>query len=381
MNISRRQFLSAGLATGLVAALPTYTFAQGDAVGPFDPSLQDRLVTALDAAFAKIHAPGVLAGVWIKDKGWTAARGTTTMGGKIPATLDLHTRVGSVTKTMVGTSILQLVDEGLVSLEDSIDKWFPEFPRASDVTVAMLGTMSSGIGSYTFDDAWVDLYLGEPTRAWTPEQLIEAAAKVERPFEPGQGMQYCNTNFVMLGMIIEKLRARPLGQVLQQHLFSPLDMGQSGYPSGLDLPEKFWHGYTVQGSKDGKPLDATHWSPTFGAGAGQVTSDLHDLGIWARALGTGALLKPKTQAFRVQPNPHSTKGTRSYCFALGSNHGWLEHSGELPGFNTQVAYLPKQDLSIAVMANADIPGPDKKSPAVAVYHALAAVMAPDNLLS
>lgn len=378
---SRRQFLSATLAGGLIAALPAQSLAGLVADGPFEPSLQARLVSALDAAFAKIHAPGALVGVWQGDQGWTAARGATTMGGKVPATLELHTRVGSVTKTMVGTLTLQLADEGLLSLKDTIDRWFPNFPRASEVTVAMLGTMSSGIGSYTFDDAWVDRYLGDPTRSWAPEQLIEAAASVARPFEPGQGMQYCNTNFVMLGMIVEKLRGKPLGQVLQERIFSPLGMANSSYPSGLELPEKYWRGYTLQGSKDEKPLDATHWTPTFGAGAGQAVSDLHDLRIWAKALGSGALLKPEMQDFRVQPNPHSTKGTRSYCFALGSNNGWLEHSGELPGFNTQVAYLPKRDLSIVVMANSDIPGDDKAGPAVAIYHSVAAAIAPDDLLS
>ena len=376
--LSRRTFLTATLATAVAATVRGPAHADLDRKDDVvDAATGKILDQALDQGFAQVRAPGVVAAVTQGGKVWTASRGATTMGGAELPSLDVHTRVGSVTKTMVGTLTLQALDEGLLGADDTIDRWFPDFPRANEINIRMLGTMASGIGSYTLDDAWVDRYFADPLKAWEPTELIRAAAAVKRPFEPDQGFQYCNTNFVMLGMIVEKLRGKPLGQVLQEHLWGPLGMTCSSYPSGNDLPEPYWSGYTLQSVEGDTPIEATHWSPTFGAGAGQAVSNLHDLRIWARALGTGALLKPQTQAFRLQPNPYSTKGGRSYCFALGSNNGWLEHSGELPGYNTQVAYLPKKDLAIAVMANSDLDSSQGLHPAVGVYHALAAALVPE----
>lgn len=377
-RLSRRTFLTATLGAAIAANLGSAARAGLELA--FDDATRRILDEALDEGFAKVRSPGVAATVVMGHQVWTAERGATTMTGKGRPQRNVHTRIGSVTKTMVGTLTLQAVDEGLLHLDDTIDTWFPNFPRGGDITVGMLGTMASGIGSYTLDDNWVDQYFADPGKSWKPEELITFAASVPRPFEPGQGFQYCNTNFVMLGVIAEKLRGKPLGQVLEQQLWAPLRMSHSSYPLGTDLPEPYWHGYTLQSVKGDTPIDATHWSPTFGAGAGQVVSDLHDLRIWARALGTGALLKPETQAFREKPNPHSTRGGRSYCFALGSNNGWLEHSGELPGYNTQVAYLPKRDLSIVVMANSDLNSTEGLHPAIGVYHTLASAIAPDDPL-
>jgi D-alanyl-D-alanine carboxypeptidase len=131
-----------------------------------------------------------------------------------------------------------------------------------------------------------------------------------------------------------------------------------------------------EGTAGWRPVDATNWNPTFAGAAGQIVSDLHDALTWTRALGTGSLLEPATQQSRL-PNPASASGPRSYDFAIGTDNGWLMHSGELPGFNTQVAYLPGADITIVVLANADIAN-GKANPAPAVFSALASAIAPDH---
>jgi D-alanyl-D-alanine carboxypeptidase len=376
---SRRDFLSGMVAAGVLGAAARFDGAWANEDRSFDQAMQMGLSRALDQAFTQVKAPGIIAGVTRGEQLWSSLRGTTAWDGGQPVTLDLTTRVGSVTKTMTGTVILQLVDDGLLSLDDRMSRWFPGISGADKITLEMLGNMSSGLNSYTLDEKWQAEYFGNPARVWDPEQLVQSGAGLPRVFEPGNGFLYCNTNLVALGLIAEKTMDLPLGEIFERRLFKPLGMLSSGYPAGTELPQPYWSGYTLQGTDGDKPVDATAWSPTFGAGAGQATSNFHDLLIWARALGRGTLLKPATQQRRLVMNPYSEKSGRGYLFALGQDHGWLAHSGELPGYNTQVAYLPSEDTSIVVMANSDIPSADGVGPAVKVFRSLAATLTPNHI--
>lgn len=384
-NPSRRQFLAGLAGTGALLGLGAtgvlaHNVQASNADSKFDIDLIERLEEALDQAFDRGRSPGLIAGVWRGKQGaWSSVRGVSELGGSEAPTFKMHTRVGSVTKTMVGTLILQLVDEEKFSLSQTVDRWFPELPRGKEITVEMLGRMSSGIASYTLDEKFVDAYFGDPSRSWSEEQLLKIAFAEPREFEPGKGFQYCNTNFVMLGLIVEKERGVSLDQALRSHLFEPLKMTHSSYPMGLELPEPYWRGCTLQGTPDGttEPVDATNWSGTFGAGAGQAVSDFADMAIWARALGRGTTLKPETQKIRLVPNSYSSKGNRHYCFGVGTENGWIGHAGTLAGYNTQVSYLPEHDIAVVVLANTDIAS-DHGLPAVDAYQLLATAISPDH---
>jgi D-alanyl-D-alanine carboxypeptidase len=156
-------------------------------------------------------------------------------------------------------------------------------------------------------------------------------------------------------------------------------MNQSSYPPSNRLPRPFWRGYTIQGSELGNALDATNWSPSFAAGAGQAISTLGDLHRWARAVGTGALLTPAAQRARLVPNRASQQDGRSYLFALGADHGWLGHEGSIPGYNTELQYLPSRNATIVVLVNTDIGDSAGVSPASTIFSALARVIAPHNV--
>jgi D-alanyl-D-alanine carboxypeptidase len=121
-------------------------------------------------------------------------------------------------------------------------------------------------------------------------------------------------------------------------------------------------------------------SPTSAAMAGQIQSNLTDLMIWAKAVGTGATLTAKTQRARLVGNPASKSGKREYAFAIGEDNGWLAHDGELPGFNSQLAYFPKRDATIIVMVNSDMSQPGSTAtPAPIIFSALAKVVTPSNV--
>jgi D-alanyl-D-alanine carboxypeptidase len=110
----------------------------------------------------------VIAGVWVGHRGWTAVDGSTRRApGPLPIRAD-HTRVGSVTKTMLGTLILELVDRHNLSLNETIQRWFPKVPDASKITIQQLGDMSSGIATYTGNAKLTDRYFADPTALWNP---------------------------------------------------------------------------------------------------------------------------------------------------------------------------------------------------------------------
>lgn len=368
---------------GAVAALAsaflvvTALAATSASARPFDARTQARLDATLRSTLQRSWSPGVIAGVWMDGRAWTQTAGLTSRTGGGRPVRTLYTRIASITKTFTGTLILQLVDEGRLSLDDTIDRWFPTFPNASSITVRQLGTMSSGIASYTADSAVGNQYLGDPTAPWTPTQLIDAAATLPPLFAPGEGFDYSNTNFVMLGQIVEQVTGQPFATVLRQKILRPLRMTHTSFPATTQIPSPHWTGYTIQGASTA-PLDATGWNPTFAGAAGQMISTLHDLRIWTRALGTGSLLEPATQKLRLTPNSFSSAGGRSYAFAVGVDHGWISHSGELPGFSTQVAYLPSAKASIVIMANSDVASAEGTT-APQLLSALARVLTPAHV--
>jgi D-alanyl-D-alanine carboxypeptidase len=372
--------LAAGIAcTGVVAAT-TSVSAASSTKPKLDAATEKKLAAALDQALSQVDTPGAIVGVRVGSTTWKAARGVVDTTTKQPATTDLYTRVGSVTKTFTGTLIMQLVDEGKLSLDDSIDKWFPSVPLANQITVRMLGDMSSGINSYTADQSFQAQYFANPEAAWTPQQLVAAGVAAPRKFPPGKGFFYSNTNFVMLGMIIEAVTNQPYSQALQQRILDPLGLKATSFPDSATLPTPSWHGYTNQvTSADGQPVDSTMWSPTSAAEAGQLQSDLADIMNWAKDVGTGATLTKKGQKERLQPNTASQSGGREYDFAIGQDHGWIAHDGDIPGFNAQLAYLPADDATIIVMTNSDISQGTGPTPAPVIFKALASVLTPDHV--
>jgi D-alanyl-D-alanine carboxypeptidase len=356
--------------------------ASAPASGSIDAATRAQLSKALDAAFAQVNAPGVIVGVRVGHTTWTATRGVTDTVSGTPVSVDDNTRVGSVTKTFTGTLILQLVDKGKVKLDDTIQRWFPQLPDAGAITIRELGDMSSGIDSYSANPTFQQAYFADPTRVWTPQELVAAGTSQPRLFAPGHGFFYSNTNFVMLGLIIQQVTGKPYAQVLRDNILRPLDLKHTIFPDNNVIPSPSWHGYTTQGTADNQPVDSTAWSPSSAFAAGEMISNLRDMLTWGRAVGTGATITAAAQRARLHGNPSSAKGGREYAFAIGTDHGWLAHDGEIPGFNAQLAYYPARDITIIVLTNSDIvkpptaPGP---TPAPVIFSALGAVMTPGNV--
>jgi D-alanyl-D-alanine carboxypeptidase len=281
-------------------------------------------------------------------------------------TPDMHHRIGSVTKTFTATLLLQAADEGLLSLDDTIEQYVKGVPNGDKITLRQMADMTSGIASYTEDEQWVKEWSSDRDRVWEPEELAQIGIKESPLFEPGTEWFYSNTNYVLLGLVLQQATGEPIGGLYREQIIEPLGLKNTSFPDPADssIPEPHAQGYTLQGrSSGGKPIDSTDWSPSEAWTAGQVISTVDDLLVYGRALGTGkGLLSPEKQSERLDSfvsdvpplNQPPLKGDLAYGIGLGKDHGWIGHNGEIPGYNTYLFYHPDLDAVAAVEVNSDI---------------------------
>jgi D-alanyl-D-alanine carboxypeptidase len=389
MPWSRKVVLGLGL--GLVASLAVGTglgrgsvgsptaAATSDAASPFPVATRAKLDAAISEWLSDFKAPGVVVGIWIPAQGtYVAAQGVSDIATGTPMRGDEHFRVGSITKTFTVTALLQLVDEKKVKLDDSVSKYVSYVPNGKHITLRMLANMTSGLYSYTKDEDFANYVFAHPAVSFTPRQLLDIAFKHKPEFTPGTGFSYCNTNTVLLGVIIEDVTREPIAQVFADRFFEPLGLKNTSWPSGDALPDPYAHGITEQ-TTDGKQGDATHRNPTWGFTAGEIISNLDDLRVWVKSYTTGTLVSPAMQKARLTwvtfPPATAVKG---YGLGIGFFNGWLGHTGELPGYNAGAFYLPSQDATIVIEVNSDI-GHDGKNPVPVLFAKLATIVTPKNI--
>jgi D-alanyl-D-alanine carboxypeptidase len=320
--------------------------------------LPAKLVSALDAAAiagkAQASTPGAIVAVQTPKGRWMKAYGVADPDTGRAMTLAETQRIGSVTKTFTGTLVLQLAGEGKLSLDDHIDKYVKGVPNGDEITLRELITMTSGLASYTLNTDLQNAWFANPQAEWSPEQLLSASFALKPVFEPGAKFNYSNTNFVLLGEVIQKVTGEPYVSVLQDGILTPLGLTHTAMPAGnAPLPDPHADGFTLQGTPDGDftPVNSTDWNPTFAWTAGQMTSTISDMLLWGRTLATGhGVLDRKAQLDRLASIPKAG----GYGDAFGCIDGWLGHDGDLPGYNSSVFYDTASDTTVIVFVNSDI---------------------------
>lgn len=372
MRILRVLALVAAAVVGQLLVGPT-TAAQPD------PDLAARLDATISARIAQMGVPGAVVSLSIPGEiDYVRAFGVSDTATGTPMTVDHHTRIGSVTKTFTGTAVLQLVDQGRISLADPISRYVDGVPNGDLITLDMLGRMRSGLPDYTETKGFEQRLLAEapagPTAmATTPRELIDWAFAEPVRFAPGERFEYSNTNTVLLGMVVEKVSGLPLGEYLQRNVFAPLGLRHTSYPADGVLPTPFAHGY-ADGPGD-RIIDTTWWNPSWADAAGKIVSTAADLRTWAAAVGRGALLRPETHQQRLAGGSPAAQGV-SYSFALFDTEGWLGHNGDIPGYATVAVYLPERDATLVVIVNSDVPKPHS---AGQLAYDITSIATPDHL--
>jgi D-alanyl-D-alanine carboxypeptidase len=342
------------------SAAGTHTKAGGEQATEAD------LDAALKKSFKESDAPGVVAAVQTPEYTWVQAQGVADRASGEPMTPEVHHRIGSVTKTFTATLLLKAADKGLLSLDDTIDEYVKGVPNGDKITLRQMSDMTSGIASYTEDEQWAKEWLSDPTRVSQPEELARIGIKESPLFDPGTEWFYSNTNYVLLGLVLEKVTGKPIGDLYREQIIEPLGLKNTSFPDPADssIPEPHAQGYTLQGRSAGeKPIDSTDWSPSSAWTAGEMISTVDDLLVYGRALGTGkGLLSPEQQSERLDSfvsdvpplNQPPLKGDLAYGIGLGKDHGWVGHNGEIPGYNTYLFYHPDLDAVVVVLVNSDI---------------------------
>lgn len=333
-------------------------------------ALRQRLQEKLNEFHAAGKFPGATVGFALRDgTSFGLAVGLSDIEAKTAMTPSDLMLQGSVGKTYVAAVALQLVQEKKLALEDKIEKylggekWFSRLPNARDITVRMLMNHTSGLVRYEFKEQFAKDLTANPDKVWKPEELVSYILDTRAPFAAGQGWDYSDTNYIVLGMIIERITGRTYYQELSRRILVPLELRQTVASDRRVIPN-LAQGYA---GKD-NPFGGTDAmlnrgrmviNPQFEWTGGGIASTTADLARWAKILYEGKAFEPALLSRMLEGVPARLGGEAQYGLgviirptALGIAYG---HSGFFPGYITEVMYFPEAKAAIAVQVNTSVP--------------------------
>jgi D-alanyl-D-alanine carboxypeptidase len=366
-----RQGFGASCGKGLKEASPNVC------VDPADPKAS-QVADLVERLRKRYRLNASVFGVWNgSDQLVTGALGEALPG--VPATRDLHFRVCNVTESFTTTLLLKYVDDGTVSLDDPISKWFPSIPRASRVTLGMLAGTTSGIADYVTSKSFPGEYHKDPFRQWRPEQLVEIGTSLPPLFAPGKSWAFSDTNFMLLGEILAKVGGKPVGAQLREKILDPLGLHDTAMQYTAQVPPPVLHGYDPE---RGDYQDTTFWSPTWATYTGNMTSTLADMGKWVPALGTGSLLSKESHENQVGPG-HVGLGKltakRYYGMGVAVASGWILSNPHCAGYNGIQAYYPPKKISLVIFSTPGMGNPDGINDSQEIFVQLTKLLTPDSV--
>lgn len=305
----------------------------------------------------------------------TEAWGQSMTG--VPATTDMNFRNGAVAIAYLSTVLLQLQDKGLLSLDDTLSKWFPQYPMADRVTLRMLIGSTSGYADYVNLDV-LPLYK-DVFRQWTPDELIGMGLSQPMKCEPGACFAYAHTNFIILGEVLRRVTGRPVADLLKEGVLAPLGLRNTRSEETARIEEPVLHAFT---SERGIYEDSTHWNPSWTLARGAVmTTDIADLLASAIAIGSGSLLSPEAGRQQIAPpSPMRAPFAPDFYYGLGVvvTKSWVIQTPSFAGYSAVMAYLPARRIAIAVSATRGPTTPDQPPPADLLFARLGAYLARDQ---
>ena len=285
-----------------------------------------KLQAALDRARQELGLYSLALGVAIDGRvAWSGASGVA-LDGVTPLNGDSPFAIASITKTFVATLVLQLVEDGRLSLDDRVVDYLPETGISPEITVRMLLQHTSGLADLLAPMR--EPMAADPERRWTGAEVV---AQLRGPwFAPGAGYAYSNSNYVLLGMLVERIYHNPFPRVVERHLLRPLGLDETGVLLEPDAP----------------PLITPSWASAFGT-SGNMYSSVSDLLEWGLSLYGGGVLEPATLAQMLAFNDDEY-GLGTEAVRLGDRTG-IGHSGLLRGFTSLLVHLPQEGVTLAVI--------------------------------
>ena len=303
----------------------------------------DALRAALEET-AKHHGPGVYG--LVTEAGspvFTGTVGVADLERRRPIAADDRYRIGSVTKMYVATLVLQVVADGLLALDDTVEDRLPGLvPEGEGITVETLLRLRSGLPDYVtqlFGDPPTDLSALD--RYWSPEQLVAAALAVPDRLPPDREYRYCNTDYILLGMIVEQATGQRVDAQMWQRVIKPLGLTGTSFPT-VDPHLRGPHATGYLRTSPAMPyVEFTTMNPSEGWTAGGMVATASDVAAFLDGLFGGALLPPEYLARMTEPterlDEHRGRGLGVVRFDFGTGNVAYGHHGGVPGYTTLAA--------------------------------------------
>jgi D-alanyl-D-alanine carboxypeptidase len=323
---------------------------------PADPNepLISRMKAVTDSIIQNTHVPGVVALVVDYNKGidWLYTAGYSDIPNKLPMDGSYTFRIASVTKTMTVTVLLQLVDEGKLSLNDKLSKYFPTYPKSDSITIAMLCNMTSGISNYNGNPVFQQTKTENPQKVWSPQELVDMGLS-QFYFSPGTSYAYSNTNTYIVGQIIESLTGTTLETEINNRIIIPLNLSKTGFlTSGLTFPGPHGRGYCWGLYKENEDL-TEYYDISMAWAAGSAYATPRELLKYAEALVKGGLISDSLQYRRLHDMVPVSAGT-DYGLGIFHRKSFYGHNGIAPGYTVSMYHSLVKDCTVIIYFNSAI---------------------------
>jgi CubicO group peptidase (beta-lactamase class C family) len=347
-------------------ALPTQS-----PISTTDTAKADAVMRIVRDTMAQVHLKAVIVRVTVGGKEIVTQSLGESMTG-VPTTTNMHFRNGAVAISYVSTLLLKLTDEKKVSLDDKLSKWLPEIPHADRVTLGQLAQMTSGYVDYVIGNTAMNNALyANPFRRWTVHDILSYAVNQPLLYEPGTNWNYAHTNYVLLGLALEKATGQGMPTLLSDKVLRPLGLTNTVNSETPEIPSPALHAFSSERREflqipSGTPFyeESTYWDPSWTITHGAIqTTNIYDMEASAVGIGSGKLLTAdsykKMVSTDLRGKTHKQAGCTTcdamndvYTYGLGMviTGNWLLQNPLMSGYAALEAYLPAQKIAIAVAA-------------------------------
>ena len=372
MNCKTHTSVALGISTMTRICLQSlWVVVAGCAMAYGQSQVQVEIQSKLDQWHRDASFPGATLGVVMAD-GTVLSFATGLADRELSISMKPEDRMlaGSVGKTFASATALQWIAEGRLDLDDKIDRyledqpWFSRLPNARTITIRQLMNHTSGLVRYEFKEQFTKDLTANSTKTWKPEELLAYLFDEKAPFESGKGWDYSDTNYIVLGMILEKIGNEPFYDQAQKRLLTPLRLNNT-VPQKDPKIESLIPGYAGPDNPFGgqdKMLQEGRLiiNPQFEWTGGGYASTSTDLARWCKLYFEG-------QAFDPKLLPQVLDGTDAPMLGRGAQYGLgailrntssgksYGHSGFFPGYMTEMMYFPEHQISVAVQVNCSVP--------------------------
>ena len=363
----------------------------------------DAIMRIVRDTMAEQHLKAVIVRVTIDgEEVVTAAVGESMTG--VPATPGMHFRNGAVAISYVSSLLLKLVDEKKVSLDDKLSKWLPEIPHADRVTLGQLAQMTSGYVDYVIGNtAMNEALYANPFRRWTVHDMLSYATPKPLLYQPGTNWNYAHTNYVLLGLALEKATGEEMSKLLLDKVLRPLGLTSTTSSLTPEIPSPVLHAFSSERRAflkipSGTPFyeESTFWDPSWTITHGAIqTTTIYDMEATAVGIGSGKLLTEdsykKMVSTDLRGKTHKQPGcttcdemSNAYTYGLGIviSGNWLLQNPMFGGYGAIEAYLPSQKIAIAAAVTFNPEAFDDQgnydNAADPLFRRIAAELAPDD---